>query len=94
MVSVQSDAAFGRSRPNNNAVLVRRFGLLWTGRCGFRRRRRRRGLVALGAASGVDGTGRAVLRDPLFLVLLGIVGFGFVLTGLTYLTERKRTAIP
>ena len=29
-----------------------------------------------------------------FLVLLGIVGFGFVLTGLTYLTERKRTAIP
>jgi hypothetical protein len=33
------------------------------------------------------------LRDPLFLVLLGI-GFGFFLTGLTYLTERKRTAIP
>ena len=33
-------------------------------------------------------------RDPLFLVLLGIVGFGFVLTGLTYLIERKHTAIP
>jgi hypothetical protein len=33
-------------------------------------------------------------RDPLFLVLLGIVGFGFVLTGLTYLTERKQTPIP
>ena len=26
-------------------------------------------------------------------MLLGIVGFGFVLTGLTYLTERKRAAI-
>src|SRR5262245_58923385 len=48
--------------PNDNAVLVRRFGLLRTGRCSFRRRRRRRrGLVALGAASGVDGTGRALL---------------------------------
>jgi hypothetical protein len=33
-------------------------------------------------------------RDPLFLVLLGIVGFGFVLTGVTYLTERKQTPIP
>ena len=33
-------------------------------------------------------------RDPLFLVLLGIVGLGFVLTGLIYLTERKHTAIP
>ena len=31
---------------------------------------------------------------PYSLVLLGIAGFGFVLTGLTYLTERKRTAIP
>ena len=29
-------------------------------------------------------------RDPLFLVLLAIVGFGFVLTGLTYLTEKKK----
>jgi len=28
-------------------------------------------------------------RDPFFLVLLAIVGFGFALTGLTYLTERK-----
>ena len=28
-------------------------------------------------------------RDPLFLVLLAIVGFGFVLTGVTYLTENK-----
>ena len=44
------------------------------------------------SASGVDGTGRAVLRDH--SVVLEIVGFGFVLTGLTYLTERKRTAIP
>ena len=33
-------------------------------------------------------------RDPLFLVLLGIVGLGFVLTGLSYLTERKHAAIP
>jgi hypothetical protein len=33
-------------------------------------------------------------RDSLFLVLLGIVGFGFVLTGLIYLTERKHTATP
>ena len=28
-------------------------------------------------------------RDPLFLVLIAIVAFGFVLTGLTYLTEKK-----
>jgi len=28
-------------------------------------------------------------RDPFFLVLLAIVGFGFVLTGVTYLTENK-----
>jgi hypothetical protein len=35
-----------------------------------------------------------ITRDPLFLVLLGIVGFGFVLTGVTYLTERKQTPIP
>ena len=28
-------------------------------------------------------------RDPLFLVLLAVVGFGFVLTGFNYLTERK-----
>ena len=36
----------------------------------------------------------SMTRDPLFLVLLGIVGLGFVLTGLIYLTERKHTAIP
>jgi hypothetical protein len=28
-------------------------------------------------------------RDPLFLVLFAVVAFGFVLTGLTYLTEKK-----
>jgi hypothetical protein len=28
-------------------------------------------------------------QDPLFLVLLAIVALGFVLTGLTYLTEKK-----
>ena len=32
-------------------------------------------------------------RDPLFLVLVGIVGLGFVLTGVIYLTERKHTPI-
>ena len=30
-----------------------------------------------------------ITRDPLFLVLLAIVGLGFVLTGLIYLTENK-----
>jgi hypothetical protein len=30
----------------------------------------------------------SMTRDPLFLVLLGIVGFGFVLTGLTYLRAK------
>ena len=29
-------------------------------------------------------------EDPLFLMLLGIVGFGFLLTGLTYLYDRKQ----
>jgi len=29
-------------------------------------------------------------RDPLFLVLIAVVAFGFVLTGLTYLTEKNR----
>jgi hypothetical protein len=28
-------------------------------------------------------------HDPFFLVLLSVVGFGFVWTGLSYLTERK-----
>jgi len=28
-------------------------------------------------------------HDPLFLVLLAVVGFGFVWTGLSYLTEKK-----
>lgn len=28
-------------------------------------------------------------RDPFFLVLLAIVGFGFVWTGLSYLSERR-----
>ncbi len=28
-------------------------------------------------------------RDPLFLTLLGIVGFGFVLTGVSYLLDRR-----
>ena len=28
-------------------------------------------------------------HDPFFLVLLAVVGFGFVWTGLSYLTERK-----
>jgi hypothetical protein len=28
-------------------------------------------------------------RDPFFLVLIAVVAFGFVLTGLTYLTEKK-----
>ena len=27
-------------------------------------------------------------RDPFFLVLIAVVAFGFVLTGLTYLTEK------
>jgi hypothetical protein len=32
----------------------------------------------------------AMTRDPLFLVLLGIVGLGMMLTGLAYLSERGR----
>ena len=28
-------------------------------------------------------------RDPLFLVLLAVVGFGFVLTGASYLLDRR-----
>ena len=28
-------------------------------------------------------------RDPLFLTLLGIVGFGFVLTGISYWLDRR-----
>ena len=28
-------------------------------------------------------------RDPLFLTLLGIVGFGFALTGVSYLMDRQ-----
>jgi len=31
-------------------------------------------------------------QDPLFLVLLVIVGFGFVLTGLTYLTDKRKAS--
>ena len=31
-------------------------------------------------------------RDPLFLVVLGVVAVGFVLTFTTYLTDRKRAA--
>ena len=31
-------------------------------------------------------------RDPLFLVLLGIVGFGFVLTVTSYLLDRRQKA--
>src|SRR5262245_30908204 len=33
----------------------------------------------------------AVTRDPLFLVLVGIVGLGFVLTLTSYLLDRKST---
>jgi hypothetical protein len=29
-------------------------------------------------------------RDPFFLLLLGVVGFGFVLTGLSYWTDKAR----
>ena len=32
-------------------------------------------------------------EDTLFLVLLGIVGFGFLLTGATYLQDRKHGAL-
>jgi len=28
-------------------------------------------------------------RDPLFLALLAVVGFGFVWTGLSYLSEKE-----
>ena len=28
-------------------------------------------------------------RDPVFLTLLGIVGFGFILTGVSYLRDRR-----
>jgi hypothetical protein len=28
-------------------------------------------------------------RDPFFLVLLAVVGFGFVWTGLSYLSEKN-----
>lgn len=31
-------------------------------------------------------------RDPLFLVLLAIVGFGFILTGTSYLLDRRGLA--
>ncbi len=31
--------------------------------------------------------------DPLFLMLLAIVGFGFLLTGVTYLHDRKQGAL-
>ncbi len=31
----------------------------------------------------------AYARDPLFLVLIAIVGFGFVLTGSSYLLDRR-----
>lgn len=33
----------------------------------------------------------AQTSDPLFLVILGVVGFGFVLTAIAYLTDRRRT---
>ena len=32
-------------------------------------------------------------RDPLFLTLLGIVGFGFVLTGISYWSDRRNQNI-
>jgi hypothetical protein len=32
--------------------------------------------------------------DPLFLTLLGIVGFGFVLTGVSYWLDRRRPNVP
>ena len=31
----------------------------------------------------------AQTRDPLFLVILGVVGFGVVMTGLAYLADRR-----
>jgi len=31
----------------------------------------------------------AETRDPLFLVILGVVGFGFALTSLAYLADRR-----
>lgn len=31
----------------------------------------------------------AMSRDPFFLVLLAVVGFGFVWTGLSYLSEKN-----
>lgn len=34
----------------------------------------------------------AQTHDPLFLVILGVVGFGFVLTGLSYLSDRRTQA--
>lgn len=32
-------------------------------------------------------------RDPIFAVVLGVVGFGIVLTGSIYLADRKRQAL-
>ena len=32
----------------------------------------------------------AMTRDPLFLVLVGIVGLGFILTLFSYLTDRRK----
>jgi uncharacterized protein YjeT (DUF2065 family) len=34
----------------------------------------------------------AASSDPLFLVLLGVVGLGFVLTGTSYLLDRREAA--
>ena len=33
-------------------------------------------------------------HDPLFLVLLSIVGLGFVLTGVSFLTDKKEVSAP
>jgi len=36
----------------------------------------------------------AMTRDPLFLVLVAIVGLGFVLTLTAYVLERRTTSVP
>lgn len=33
-------------------------------------------------------------RDPLFIVILGVVGFGFVLTSLAFLADRRAARAP
>ena len=48
-------------------------------------------VVRLGILVGL-GALYAFSLDPLFLVLLGVVGFGVVLTGTSFLLDRRRAA--